>query len=451
MYLKLAVGNVRRSVRDYSVYFATLALAACLLYSFIASGDYLLALDLTAEQRGTYAQIGSVLEAFSIFVVIVFIFLVAYANRFIVRRRKREFGLYALVGMGRGSIAAVLALEGGLVGAAALAMGLSLGVVLSPAFGAVAAFVFDAPWTPHMAFLPGAAVWTTGSFAAIAGLGAVACVRDVLRRPLVELMQAERAPERLVGATRAASRWQLVLAAPLLAVVWGCCVLQPIYFIAFIIPMGFAAFGATLLVMRAFAWRWGERERRNEQRYWNGLRLFTVRQVGARISSTSAALSCVCVLIAAAVCMMCAGFVFSVGLRGSVELADSANALAPIGYVGIFYGAAFLVTAAAILALQQLSGAADARRAYVVLRELGCDRAMAASSLRRQVGLCFGAPLAFALVHDVFGLMLVGFLSFVFGSASFVLIVADVLGFTLVLMTAYAWLTCRACERLLLG
>ena len=227
--------------------------------------------------------------------------------------------------------------------------------------------------------------------------------------------------------------------------------LQPIYFIAFIIPMGFAAFGATLLVMRAFAWRWGERERRNEQRYWDGLRLFTVRQVGARISSTSAALSCVCVLIAAAVCMMCAGFVFSVGLRGSVELADSANALAPIGYVGIFYGAAFLVTAAAILALQQLSGAADARRANVVLRELGCDRAMAASSLRRQVGLCFGTPLAFALVHDVFGLMLVGFLSFVFGSASFVLIVADVLGFTLVLMAAYAWLTCRACERLLLG
>lgn len=451
MYLKLAWGNVRRSVRDYSVYFATLALAACLLYSFIASGDYLLALDLTADQRAVYGQVGSVLEAFSIFVVIVFIFLVAYANRFIVRRRKREFGLYALVGMGRGSIAAVLALEGGLVGAAALATGLALGVVLSPAFGAVAAFVFDAPWTPRMAFLPGAAAWTAGSFAAIAGLGAVACVRDVLRRPLVELMQAERAPERLLGATRTASRWQLVLAVPLLAVVWGSCVLQPMYFIVFIIPMGFAAFGATLLVMRALAWRWGERERRREERYWDGLRLFAVRQVSARISSTSAALSCVCVLIAAAVCMMCAGFVFSVGMRGSAELADSAAALAPIGYVGIFYGAAFLVTAAAILALQQLSGAADARRAYVVLRELGCDRAMAASSLRRQVGLCFGAPLAFALVHDVFGLMLVGFLSFVFGSASFMLIVADVLGFTLVLMTAYAWLTCRACERLLLG
>lgn len=451
MYLKLAWGNVRRSVRDYSVYFGTLVLAACLLYSFIASGDYLLALDLTAEQRSVYAQIGSVLEAFSIFVVIVFIFLVAYANRFIVRRRKREFGLYALVGMERRGVGCVLALEGGIVGAAALAAGVLLGAVLSPAFSSVAAFVFNVPWRAEVTFSASAAMWTAGCFAVIAGLGAFACVRDVLRRPLVELMQAEHAPERLVGGTRAGSRVQLLLAAPLLAVVWGSCVLQPVYFIAFIIPMGFAAFGATFLVMRALAWRAGERARRNEERYWDGLSAFTTRQVEARISSTSAALSCVCVLVAAAVCMACAGFAFSVGMRGSAELADAAEALAPIGYVGIFYGAAFLITAAAILALQQLSGAADARRSYEALRKLGCDRAMAARSIRRQVALCFAAPLVGALVHDAFGLVLVGFLAFVFGSASFALIVADVLGFTLVLMAAYGVVTARACERLLLG
>lgn len=62
MYFKLAIGNVRRSVRDYSVYFATLVLAACLLYSFIASGDYLQGLDLTTEQRSVYARIGGVLS-----------------------------------------------------------------------------------------------------------------------------------------------------------------------------------------------------------------------------------------------------------------------------------------------------------------------------------------------------------------------------------------------------
>ena len=64
MYFKLAWGNVRRSIRDYSVYFATLAFAACLLYSFTAAGDYLLALDLTEEQRGVYESATMITEAF---------------------------------------------------------------------------------------------------------------------------------------------------------------------------------------------------------------------------------------------------------------------------------------------------------------------------------------------------------------------------------------------------
>ena len=450
MYIKLALGNVRRSVRDYSVYFATLVLAACLLYSFTASSDYLLALGLTPDQRDLLASSGSVLQAFSIFVVIVFIFLVAYANRFIVRRRKREFGLYALVGMPRRGVAAVLAVEGCLVGAVSLAAGILLGGLLSPAFSAIAAFVFDVPWRPQVTFSPDAAVWTTGCFAVITALGAAACARDVLRRPLVELMHADRAPERLAFGTRRAARIQLAVAAPLLAVVWGTCVFQPMYFVAFIIPMGFAAFGATYLVMRSAAWRWGERARRRVDAYWTGLRAFTVRQVEARVSSTAAALSCVCVLVAAATCMTCAGFAFSVGMRGPGAVLENAGALAPIGFVGIFYGAAFLVTGAAILALQQLSGAADARRAFETLRELGCDRAMARASLRAQVRLCFTAPLTGALVHDAFGLVLVAFLALVLGSASFSLVVAGVLACTCGLMGAYYRITCRVCERLLL-
>lgn len=168
------------------------------------------------------------------------------------------------------------------------------------------------------------------------------------------------------------------------------------------------------------------------------------------MSSTAAALSCVCVLVAAAVCMTCAGFAFSVGMRSPGALIENASSLAPIGFVGIFYGAAFLVTAAAILALQQLSGAADARQAFETLRELGCERAKARASLRAQVRLCFAAPLAGALIHDVFGLVLVAFLALVLGSASFALVVAGVLGFTVAIMAAYYLITCRACERLLL-
>ena len=170
-----------------------------------------------------------------------------------------------------------------------------------------------------------------------------------------------------------------------------------------------------------------------------------------RVSSTSMALACVCVLVAVAVCMMVAGFVFSIGLRTpEMVSAGIAASMAPIGYIGIFYGAVFLLSAVAVLALQQLSGAVDARHAYGVLGQLGCDRALMRASVRRQLVLYFAAPLAGALVHDVFGLFLVAFLAFAIGAEGLLAIVAGVLAFTVGLMAAYGALTARAVERVVL-
>lgn len=451
LYLKLALGNVRRGARDYSVYFATLGFAACLLYSFVASTDHLRAMGLSPEQLGVLGSAGDILQAFSVFTVLVFLFLVRYANRFLLRRRKREFALYELCGMGRGAVSVVLVAETVLVGAGALACGLAAGAALSPAFGAVAAFVFDAPWRLAFSFSPDSAAWTAGCFAVVFAVNAVDGARDIARRPLIELMSAERAPERMRLGGRVVRGGQAVLAAVLLAVVWGSCVFQPVYFIAFIIPMGFAACFATSLVARLGVAAWGERARERSERYWDGLTGFTVRQVEARVSSTSMALACVCVLVAVAVCMMVAGFVFSIGLRTpEMVSAGIAASMAPIGYIGIFYGAVFLLSAVAVLALQQLSGAVDARRAYGVLGQLGCDRALMRASVRRQLALYFAAPLAGALVHDVFGLFLVAFLAFALGAEGLFAIVAGVLAFTVGLMATYGAITARAVERVVL-
>jgi len=451
LYLKLALGNVRRSARDYSVYFATLGFAACLLYSFVASTDYLVALGLSTEQMGVLGSAGDILQAFSVFTVLVFLFLVRYANRFLLRRRKREFALYELCGMGRGAVSVVLVAETALVGACALALGIALGGALSPAFGAIAAFVFNVSWRPMFAFSAGSAFWTAGCFSVIFALNALDGARNMTKRPLIELFFADRTPEVIRLGGRLARAGQVALAAVLLAVVWGACLFQPIYFIAFIMPMGFAACVATALVARLGASRWADRARARAEAYWSGLRAFTVRQVEARVSSSSMALACVCVLIAAAVCMMVAGFAFSVGLRTPEMLSNGMSAsLAPIGYIGIFYGSVFLLSAVAVLSLQQLSGAADARRAYGTLAQLGCDRIDMRSSVRAQVRLYFCAPLAGAFIHDLFGLVLVAFLSFALGVQGFFAIVAGVLGFTVMLMAVYALMTARAVERVVL-
>lgn len=352
---------------------------------------------------------------------------------------------------GRGAVSVVLVAETALVGAGALACGLAAGAALSPAFGAVAAFVFDVPWRLAFSFSPDSAAWTAGCFAVVFAVNAVDGARDIARRPLIELMSAERVPERMRLGGRVARGGQAVLAAVLLAVVWGSCVFQPVYFIAFIIPMGFAACFATSLVARLGVAAWGERARGRSGRYWDGLTAFTVRQVEARVSSTSMALACVCVLVAVGLCMMVAGFAFSVGLRTPEMLSSGiAASMAPIGYIGIFYGAVFLLSAVAVLALQQLSGAEDARRAYRVLMQLGCEHADMRRSLRSQVRLYFVAPLVGALIHDVFGLFLVGFLTFALGAQGFFAIVGGVLTFVVVLMGVYGLLTARAAERTVL-
>lgn len=448
LYLKLALGNVRRSLRDFGVFFATLAFAACLLYAFVASTDYLLALDLTPQQRANYQESTNILQAFSIFIVIIFAFLIGYGQRFLVRRRKREFGLYALVGMEPRGVAAVLTLESAVVGVGALAAGIFAGAILSPAFGLVAAFVFDAPWRFMVTFSADAARWCAGCFAAIMAIAALATVRSIRKSTLVSLMAAERTPERPRATGTGTVRLQKAVAAALLAVVWGSCLFAPGYFIVFIIPMGFAAFGATYLIMRILCRSRAERARRRPERYFDGLRMFTVRQVEARVESSAAAMSCVAVLIAAAVCMIVAGLAFSVGMRAS-ELVAAPMAMAPIGYVGLFYGAAFLVSAAAILALQQLTSAVESAGSYRVLEQLGAERALVRRSVRAQVAAVFVLPLGFALTHDIFGLALVGVLALLMDSVGYLLFAAGTVVFTMAVMGVYYLITTRACTRAL--
>lgn len=453
LFVRLALSNVSRGARDHAVYLVTLACATCLLYAFNASGDYLLAMPLTTDQLAVIHKARDVTGAFSVFVVLVFVVLAAYANRFVVRRRSREFAIYGLLGMRAPAVAAVLAAEGALGGAAALAAGVALGVAASPASGAVAAFVFGTPWRLAWSFSASAALATCGWFVVIELVALVLSAVDVVRRPLVELVARERAPERLVLTGRGVTRAQALLAAALLAVVWGSCVAQPGLFVLAILPMGWAAYVATSLVFRLVAAGVPAALRRRA-RYWRGLTAFTTRQLEARVSTGCQTLSCACVLVACAVCMICAGLAFSVGQRasGASDPAALAEAtLAPIGYVGIFYGEAFLVAAAAVLALQQAGQADDARRAYATLLELGAEPREARGALRAQVTAAFALPTVMALVHDLAGLTLVRTLALGVPDDVFLAIAVGAFAVTLALLAAFGVVCARACERAALG
>ena len=60
--------------------------------------------------------------------------------------------------------------------------------------------------------------------------------------------------------------------------------------------------------------------------------------------------------------------------------------------------------AAAVLALQQLSQAADNQKRYAMLRRLGADDGLIARSASQQVALAFLMPLGLALIHSMVGM-----------------------------------------------
>ena len=455
MYLKLALGNVRRSLKDYSVFFATLAFAACLLYSFSASGDYLAAMALTERQRATLGsqQLNTVMSAFSVFVVIVFAFLVSYGFRFILRRRKREFALYVILGMDGPHVSRILRYEGFLVGAASFAAGVAAGVVFSPYFMLLEAYVFGVAWAPALVFSTGSFLWTLGCFAALVAVACVSSGRVVSRSTPAALFSADRRPERLLGEGRPwAQRLQLVGGAVLVAAVWATVLLQPGMFLAMLLPFGLVALAGTYLLFRSLAHCVPAWLRRHPRRYLSGLTCFTVRQVEAKASSSAMAMAMVCVLLACGVCMVVAGLAFSVGIRDGVAPGAGISdpfTWAPIGFIGLFYGIAFLLSAMAVLALQQLSEAADSAIRYRVLADLGADDAMMGRSLRSQLAVYFGVPLAGALLHDAVGLTLIALLAMGVGAGGFGAMAGATVAGVVVFMALYYAVTYAECRRIL--
>ena len=73
-------------------------------------------------------------------------------------------------------------------------------------------------------------------------------------------------------------------------------------------------------------------------------------------------------------------------------------------FLGLYLGFTFLLAAAAVLALQQLSQAADNQKRYAMLRRLGADDGLIARSASQQVALAFLMPLGLALIHSMVGM-----------------------------------------------
>ncbi|NFI41379.1 FtsX-like permease family protein [Clostridium botulinum] len=138
MYSKIALKNIKKSYKDYTIYFLTLILAVCIFYSFnsIESQKVLIELKFMSD-------IMKAISGVSVLVSIILGGLIVYANNFLIKRRKKELGIYMILGMGKRKISRILVTETFIVGVISLVGGLVLGIGASQGLSTFTLNLFD--------------------------------------------------------------------------------------------------------------------------------------------------------------------------------------------------------------------------------------------------------------------------------------------------------------------
>ncbi len=145
---KLSLRNAERQAQDYLVYFATMVMAAALIYVFNG-----LAFSNEVQRLSqALAPLPLVIVFASIVVVGIFGWLVSYATRFMLTRRSRELGLYILSGITNNQVAWIFFLENLAVGVVSLFFGIALGGLLYQVMRAIVLSLFGLPYHFALAF-----------------------------------------------------------------------------------------------------------------------------------------------------------------------------------------------------------------------------------------------------------------------------------------------------------
>ncbi len=198
MYLKLALRNIRRSVRDYAIYFITLLFGVAVFYAFNSIGSQKILFDMeTSASQSVFDSTTYILGMFSVVVACVLGFLILYANQFLIRRRKREFGTYLVLGMTPGHVSRIVLYETVLVGLLSLAVGLICGILLSQGLSFFTAALFGTTMSNYQfVFSSDAFLVTLACFAAIYVVVALFNTITVSRCKLIDLIRAGEKNER---------------------------------------------------------------------------------------------------------------------------------------------------------------------------------------------------------------------------------------------------------------
>lgn len=316
MLCKLAWGNVRRAGRDYLVYLLTLTLGVTVFYAF---NTISMQVDIAGiDEEGLAQVVGSMLGDLTYFLAGVMAFLMVYANNFIMKRRKKEFGLYQVLGMGRGRVATIMALETVIVSVVAFVAGIVLGVGLSQLMTFFTASLFKTQIANfHFFFSVHAFNLTLACMLVMFVLTLLLNLRAVRRTKLIELMGAERRNESI----KTRNPWIAIAIFTVGVLLVGVAYYRllrdgfPLTATDSKLQEAMNQFGITtaMVTVGTFALFWGlsgmliKLLQSLRGVYWRGLNMFTVRQLAAKVNTVCFSMGVIAMLLFLAITSVTCG------------------------------------------------------------------------------------------------------------------------------------------------
>ncbi len=320
MYYKIALNSVKKSFKDYTIYFLTLTFAVCIFYSFNSIESQKAMLDLTVSQKAYMKLFSSVISIASVFVSFILGALIIYANNFL-KKRKKEMGIYITLGMPKRKVSNILLLETVLIGIISLGIGLILGVVLSQGLSILTAKLFMGSMTSYQfAFSINAVLKTILYFGIIFLFVMIFNTVIISKYKLIDLLNASKKNEKIKMRNPVISSIIFCLAVIFIVVAYifvnkSGLDIQSTYFelsiVLGVIGTFLFFFGLSGIVLYVI--------QRSKNIYLKNLNIFIVRQISSKFNTNFLSMSLICLMLFITTVMLSSGLGFKNTMEQGVK------------------------------------------------------------------------------------------------------------------------------------
>ena len=300
MYFKLSLKNMKKSFKDYSIYFLTLMLGVAIFYMFNSLDSQQAMLTVSQSQKEIIKLMISMLGYVSVFVAVILALLIVYANNFLINRRKKEFGIYMTLGMGKRQISKIILLETIFVGIISLAVGLVVGVFASQFMSILVTKMFEADMSKfQFVFSKNACIKTCIYFAIMYISVMIFNTMTVSRYKLINLLNANKKNEKIKIKNPFVSVIIFIIACILLGIAYYKVTVEAktlSTFISMLPPILMGTIGTFCVFWSLFGFILQIAQKRKNT-YLKGTNMFVLRQINNKINTTVASMSVICLML----------------------------------------------------------------------------------------------------------------------------------------------------------